>query len=57
MWAVTKSIKFQNKLATEAILNALTAKSKNLFLIAKSLAPSGFVFNLIALVIALAITS
>ena len=32
MWAVTKSIKFQNKLAKEAILNALRAKSKNLFL-------------------------
>ena len=32
MWAVTKSIKFQNKLAKEAILKALRAKSKNLFL-------------------------
>ena len=31
MYATTKSIKFQNKLAKEAILNALRAKSKNLF--------------------------
>ena len=31
MYATTKSIKFQNKLAKEAILNALRAKSKTLF--------------------------
>ena len=31
MFAVTKSIKFQNKLAKEAILNALKSKSKIMF--------------------------
>ena len=31
MWAVTVSIKFQNKLAKEAILNALKNKSSNMF--------------------------
>ena len=31
MFAVTKSIKFQNKLAKEAILNALKSKSKTMF--------------------------
>ena len=31
MFAVTKSIKFQNKLANEAILNALKSKSKAMF--------------------------
>ena len=31
MFAVTKSIKFQNKLAKEAILNALKSKSKAMF--------------------------
>ena len=31
MFAVTKSIKFQNKLAKEAILNVLKSKSKAMF--------------------------
>ena len=31
MWAVTVSIKFQNKLAKEAILSALKIKSSNMF--------------------------
>ena len=31
MYAVTKSIKFQNKLAKEAIINALKNKSKTMF--------------------------
>ena len=31
MYAVTKSIKFQNKLAKEAIINALKSKSKTMF--------------------------
>ena len=31
MWAVTRSIKFQNKLAKEAIINALKSKSTDMF--------------------------
>ena len=31
MWAVTRSIKFQNKLAKEAIINALKSRSKEMF--------------------------
>ena len=31
MWAVTRSIKFQNKLAKEAIINALKSRSKDMF--------------------------
>lgn len=31
MWAVTVSIKFQNKLAKESILNTLKNKSSNMF--------------------------
>ena len=31
MWAVTRSIKFQNKLAKEAIINALKSKSIDMF--------------------------
>ena len=31
MWAVTISIKFQNKLAKEAIINALKSKSTDMF--------------------------
>ena len=31
MWAVTISIKFQNKLAKEAIINALKNKSTDMF--------------------------
>ena len=31
MWAVTRSIKFQNKLAKEAIINALKSKSTDIF--------------------------
>jgi len=31
MWAVTRSIKFQNKLAKEAIINALKNKSTDMF--------------------------
>ena len=31
MWAVKKLIKFQNKLAKEAIINALKSRSKNMF--------------------------
>jgi len=31
MWAVTRSIKFQNKLAKDAIINALKSKSTDMF--------------------------
>ena len=31
MWGVTRSIKFQNKLAKEAIINALKSRSKDMF--------------------------
>ena len=31
MWAVPRSIKFQNKLAKEAIINALKSRSKDMF--------------------------
>ena len=31
MWAVTRSIKFQNKLAKEDIINALKSRSKDMF--------------------------
>ena len=31
MWAVTRSIKFQNKLAKEAIINTLKSRSKDMF--------------------------
>ena len=31
MWAVTRSIKFQNKLAKESIINALKSKSTDMF--------------------------
>ena len=31
MWAVTRSIKFQNKLANEAIINALKRRSTDMF--------------------------
>ena len=31
MWAVTRSVKFQNKLAKEAIINALKSKSTDMF--------------------------
>ena len=30
MWAVTRSIKFQNKLAKEAIINALKSRSRDM---------------------------
>ena len=31
MWAVTRSIKFQNKLAKEAIINVLKSKRTEMF--------------------------